>query len=733
MKNDKNGDQLLLQYKALWGLEQVRSLDDFRVGYFDEQDLTEKNISELCDVANGACLVIGFASPDFDMKAMGALLKSYMPYNVQFFMVSAAGELSSSFLGEPLYKPNTESRKKIVLQAFSRRMLQACQIITAKLPNEDFLNDEIVLTADERIELLKNEFCNVKLDFPIKAEDTVALSFIDGLAKCEANFIQAIYDSKRYPCVFIGGSAGGPMDLSYTCLYDGTNVLTNHVLVCLMKLKPAYKFGIFKSQGFDREKVEFKIADANHAMRYVTKVVDENMQFVDFISYLKRIFNCATVDELEMVLKQYSFAIEINGEIFARAIQSIDRERGRVYFYCDISIGEKLILVKRSSFIESLRRDWKTFMENKPQPFAGLLVDCVTRRVVNEAWLEKVDLFDHIKVGGFSSFGELLGIPINETLTAVFFFKVQEDTEFQDKYHDCFPVFYGEFVNYFLLRRLKQIHIVGELENKLIEKFRESSGVPHGLSPLNEADENFAKIFYDDLLIKNFNNQAITGKPALRVIESTALTGKAINDIGLLVNYMQMMLDNLSNQKENLEKTVMDMKKSIYKYAKDELTDSYTRRAGYELINSLMKTKIKGTDKLIFAFIDLNNLKIANDKVGHEEGDYYLRTTTSLLREKMGDADFICRYGGDEFILVFPNGELDKVKAILHKVNEELTVIGEKSCRPYVMSFAYGVFVYEHSTGLSFDEILKKLDEDMYLLKLKQKETYRLKHSQRKS
>lgn len=731
MNNDKGCEQLqngYAQYKALWGLEASRSIEDFKVGYFDESDLTEKNISELCDVANGAMLVIGFASPDFDMKSMGAVLKSYMPYNVKFFMVSTAGELCSGFAGEPLYKPNVEGRKKIVLQSFSRRMLQDCQLITLKLPNDDFLNDQIVMTADERVEKLRKEFCDVKLNFLIKAEDTVALTFIDGLAKCEANVMQALYDSKRYPCVVIGGSTGGPMDLSSTYIYDGQSVLENYVLICLIKLKAAYKFGIFKSQGFERENIEFKIADANHAMRYVTKVVDENMQFVDFVVYLKRTFNCATLEELEVVLKQYSFAIEINGEIFARAVQRIDKESGRVYFYCDISIGEKLIIVKRSSFVESLKRDWQRFMENKPQPIAGLLIDCVTRRVVNEASLDKVNLFAHLKVGGFSSFGELLGVPINETLTAIFFFRVYEDGDFQDKYHDCFPVFYGEFVNYFLLRRLKQIQIVGELENKLIEKFKESNGIYREVNQNDAADKSFAKIFHEDLLVMNFNNDTIAGKSVFRSMDRIIPTGGAINDVGLLVNYMQMMLDNLSNQKENLEKTVLDMKKSIYRYAKDELTDTYTRRAGYELISNLMKTKIRGTDKLIFAFIDLNNLKIANDEGGHDEGDYYLRTTILLLKEKLGDVDLICRYGGDEFILVFPNGDLSAVNAILNDTNKQLAEITEGEQKPYAMSFAYGVFVYEYGTSLSFEEILKMLDDEMYQVKLEQKKVYQEKY-----
>ena len=58
-------------------------------------------------------------------------------------------------------------------------------------------------------------------------------------------------------------------------------------------------------------------------------------------------------------------------------------------------------------------------MKNKPKPFAGILNDCITRRVVNSEELHKMNLFKDITIGGFSCFGEFMGIPLNDTLTSV--------------------------------------------------------------------------------------------------------------------------------------------------------------------------------------------------------------------------------------------------------------------------------------------------------------------------
>lgn len=722
-------DATLDQCREVWGIKTNEFSDDVKVGYFDEADITEKDISLLCNLVNGAMLLIGFASPDVDLKSLGALIRCYLPRNVKFFMVSTVGELCSNRCGDALYKPDVAGRRKIVLQSFSRRMASDCQILSMELPNQDLRDGQVLMTMDERIEKMKDALLAQKLNFSINAQDTVALTYVDGISKCEAIVMQAIYESKRYPCVFVGGSAAGNMDLSATYLYDGQAVLQNHVLICLLKMRPGYKFGVFKSQGFEREKVEYTVAEANQSMRYVSKVIDENLQFIDFLDYLKSQFHCDTLMELERVLQDYCFAIEINGDLFARSIMRIDEAERRVYFYCDIGIGEKLLLIKRMSLVDSLQRDWKVFMQGKPLPFAGILTDCMTRRFVNRAHLQEVSIFDGIQVGGLSSFGELLGVPANETLTAVFFFKVTENAAFQDKYHDFFPVLYGEFKSYFLLRRIKQMQIIRTLENKIVEIVQSCHQGTQKGQHYEKADlkKHFADLFDEpfalgmergEALHRQEVMQAFAGMGAAAFDEKSSADNK---DIGTLISYMQMTLNKLFRQREKLEKKVLRMKESMDQYAKDELTETYTRRAGYALIQELMKKKNAAVEFITFAFLDLNNLKRANDLVGHEEGDFYIKTTVGLLYEQISDMDLICRYGGDEFILVFPNETVEYVKSMLLATNRRLGEIERTAQKPYAMSFAFGVLNYHYDSGLAFEDIFRIMDTQMYQYKIKNK------------
>lgn len=113
-------------------------------------------------------------------------------------------------------------------------------------------------------------------------------------------------------------------------------------------------------------------------------------------------------------------------EIFVRSISRIDQTAGRVHFFCDVAPGDDLLLVRRTGFVESTEKDFRTFMSGKPSsPVAGILNDCILRRLNNDKQLAGLShAADCKQLAGFSTFGEILGLNLNQTLTAVFFFRI---------------------------------------------------------------------------------------------------------------------------------------------------------------------------------------------------------------------------------------------------------------------------------------------------------------------
>uniref|UniRef100_UPI0035A24A43 methyl-accepting chemotaxis protein n=1 Tax=Metapseudomonas otitidis TaxID=319939 RepID=UPI0035A24A43 len=81
-------------------------------------------------------------------------------------------------------------------------------------------------------------------------------------------------------------------------------------------------------------------------------------------------------------------------------------------------------------------------------------------------------VFGEVPVVGFSTFGEILGLNLNQTLTAVFFFQVAPGEAFTDEYMDRFPIHYGEFKAFFLRRQVKKLAGLSQVVVSQIEAFK---------------------------------------------------------------------------------------------------------------------------------------------------------------------------------------------------------------------------------------------------------------------
>ncbi|MCR5252048.1 MAG: GGDEF domain-containing protein [Lachnospiraceae bacterium] len=91
----------------------------------------------------------------------------------------------------------------------------------------------------------------------------------------------------------------------------------------------------------------------------------------------------------------------------------------------------------------------------------------------------------------------------------------------------------------------------------------------------------------------------------------------------------------------------------------DALTNLLNRRGFLPLIEPIMKDEEKG--HFCIAFCDIDNFKRINDSYGHDGGDEVLRHITALIRREMHGCD-ICRWGGEEIIILMKDYDLDKAR-----------------------------------------------------------------------
>lgn len=88
---------------------------------------------------------------------------------------------------------------------------------------------------------------------------------------------------------------------------------------------------------------------------------------------------------------------------------------------------------------------------------------------------------------------------------------------------------------------------------------------------------------------------------------------------------------------------------------RDPLTGCFSRLSGEELLEIQFIISMRSSSPLSLAFIDLDDFKGVNDKYGHEAGDRVLTAAAERVRGNLRTGDMLARWGGEEFILIFPN------------------------------------------------------------------------------
>ena len=114
---------------------------------------------------------------------------------------------------------------------------------------------------------------------------------------------------------------------------------------------------------------------------------------------------------------------------------------------------------------------------------------------------------------------------------------------------------------------------------------------------------------------------------------------------------------------------------------------------------------------------DIDHLKQVNDNYGHHVGDLVLVEISNLVNETMRDRDFLARLGGEEFVVLLPNTDIDKAKAIAVRIVEKISQhsfhhLGVNQ----QITLSIGVANIK-DTNADFDDILHAADLAMYKAK----------------
>ena len=151
---------------------------------------------------------------------------------------------------------------------------------------------------------------------------------------------------------------------------------------------------------------------------------------------------------------------------------------------------------------------------------------------------------------------------------------------------------------------------------------------------------------------------------------------------------------------------------------RDPLTGLFNRRYMEETLDRELRRAERNQRPLCVAMLDLDHFKSLNDGFGHEAGDLLLAELGRLLRTSLRGSDVVCRYGGEEFVLILPEaGPEDGLRRVeqLRESSRQLLVThrGRSIGSP---TFSGGIAVYP-ADGETVEDLLRAADAALYAAK----------------
>jgi diguanylate cyclase (GGDEF)-like protein/PAS domain S-box-containing protein len=147
----------------------------------------------------------------------------------------------------------------------------------------------------------------------------------------------------------------------------------------------------------------------------------------------------------------------------------------------------------------------------------------------------------------------------------------------------------------------------------------------------------------------------------------------------------------------------------------DKLTGVFNRTKFQELIEREIERAQRYNKPLSMIMFDIDNFKKVNDTYGHSAGDYVLKTLAKIVREAIRKIDYLVRWGGEEFLIILPENNLDKAHALAERIRKLIESYTFNNTGKITVSLG----VAEFKEG-DTEEILIK-NSDSAMLKAKEK------------
>ncbi len=256
----------------------------------------------------------------------------------------------------------------------------------------------------------------------------------------------------------------------------------------------------------------------------------------------------------------------------------------------------------------------------------------------------------------------------------------------------------------------------GEYESYLSEQASKSGYVRSELT--SRINETVAKHEQFGVMLEVIRNGL---KEANTVDDIEILREALVDDVDGLIDAHKVLLLNLDDAKKYFHMIETDSRHLSSELARvrqlsitDELTGLPNRRAFMRRLDDELGRAQRYNFNLALAMVDLDYFKQINDKYGHPVGDQVLKCYANKLFTIFRQHDLVCRYGGEEFAVLFPNTSEQGALAAMEKVRDRVkqSFIENGHVKIKVPSFSAGLTLFaENDTAAT---MIQRADEALY-------------------
>ena len=189
-----------------------------------------------------------------------------------------------------------------------------------------------------------------------------------------------------------------------------------------------------------------------------------------------------------------------------------------------------------------------------------------------------------------------------------------------------------------------------------------------------------------------------------------------------LVNDFRALEDEVRRIRRTLEIKEIELKAVLAQSHEISNTDALTflpnrRKIIVDLQEEVIRAARYNTP-LSISMVDIDHFKQVNDTYGHAAGDEALRTIAARLREQIRHPDTLGRYGGEEFLIVLPNSELNAAQEQASRLCAHIRTLQVEAAKQKLISMTVSIGVAQFKNGQEdWEQFLHRADTAMYAAK----------------